>query len=91
MFHSATIMELSMPSLTVKNIPDAVYRRLRDDAARNQRSLNSEILVRLERSTAPSVVDPDEFIAAIAAFQQGLPGKPLSRAATDKAKKAGRP
>jgi plasmid stability protein len=80
-----------MPSLTVKNIPDAVYQRLKVDAARNQRSLNSEILVRLERSTVPAVVQPDEFIAAVAAFQRSLPGKPLSRAATDRAKKAGRP
>lgn len=35
-------------------------------------------------------VNPDEFIAAIEAFQRTLPGKPLTRAQTDRAKKTGR-
>ncbi len=83
-------MELLMPSLTLKGIPDEVYRRLRDDAKRNHRSLNSEILIRLERSTAPAVVDVHEWLGRLDAFRRSLPGRPLSRTATDRAKRTGR-
>jgi plasmid stability protein len=37
-----------MPALTLKNIPDDLHARLKASAARNRRSLNSEILARLE-------------------------------------------
>ena len=33
-----------MPSLTVREIPKDVYTRLKDNARRNNRSLNSEIV-----------------------------------------------
>ena len=39
-----------MPTLTVKNIPDDLYAHLREAASLNHRSLNSEIIVCLERA-----------------------------------------
>jgi len=36
-----------MPNLTVRNIPKEVYAVLRQDAKRNRRSLNAEILAML--------------------------------------------
>lgn len=33
-----------MPNLTVRNIPKDIYKRLKESARRNRRSLNSEIL-----------------------------------------------
>jgi hypothetical protein len=39
-----------MPSFTVKNIPDDVYDSVRRSAAANRRSINSEIIVVLERA-----------------------------------------
>jgi len=39
-----------MPALTIKNMPDEVYRRLKESARLNRRSLNSEAIVLLERS-----------------------------------------
>ncbi|MEA3441264.1 MAG: Arc family DNA-binding protein, partial [Chloroflexota bacterium] len=38
-----------MPTLTVKNIPDDLYAQLKRYAAMNRRSLNSEIIVCIER------------------------------------------
>ncbi|MDJ0703039.1 MAG: Arc family DNA-binding protein [Leptolyngbyaceae cyanobacterium MO_188.B28] len=42
-----------MASITVKNIPDDLYEKLREAATLNHRSVNSEIIVCLERVLAP--------------------------------------
>ncbi len=36
-----------MATLTIKNIPDSLYHELKNKAARNHRSLNSEAIVSL--------------------------------------------
>jgi Arc-like DNA binding domain. len=46
-----------MPVLTIKGMPDDLYRRLKKRAAANRRSLNSEIIFSLEDIT--SRVPPD--------------------------------
>lgn len=38
-----------MASITVKNIPDDLYKRLKQRAAANHRSINSEIIVCIEQ------------------------------------------
>jgi plasmid stability protein len=38
-----------MANLTIKNIPDNLYQKLKDRAELNRRSMNSEILVCLEQ------------------------------------------
>ncbi|OQX16018.1 MAG: plasmid stability protein [Desulfobulbaceae bacterium A2] len=53
-----------MPTtLTLKNIPDEVYERLRTAAAMHRRSLNSEAIVCLETVLAPTRISPDERLA----------------------------
>ena len=47
-----------MPTLTLKNIPEDLHARLKASAERNRRSLNSEILVRLEQDISRAVLDP---------------------------------
>jgi len=39
-----------MPTVTVKNIPDNLYDYLKQTASLNHRSVNSEIIVCLERT-----------------------------------------
>ena len=46
-----------MLNLTLKNIPRELHARLKASAEKNRRSLNSEILVRLESDFAAPVVD----------------------------------
>ena len=43
-----------MPSVTLRDIPPELHKRLKESAERNRRSLNAEILLRLESSAAPS-------------------------------------
>ena len=44
----------------------------------------------IDPSQPQPTVNPEEFIAAVEAFQRTLPGKPLTSKQTDRAKKTGR-
>ena len=39
-----------MKTITIKSIPDNLYERLRQSATENRRSINSEVIVCIERS-----------------------------------------
>lgn len=77
-----------MPTLTVRDIPDRVYERLREQAAANRRSMSSEIVTLLERALLPQPVDTEALIAEAAAFQDRFP-EPLPDLAAE-GKRAGR-
>ena len=62
-----------MPTLTLKNIPDALHARLKASAERNRRSLNSEILVRLEQDISRPVLDRVVHAETLRAFAARLP------------------
>lgn len=48
-----------MPTLTIKNIPDELYAQLKRHAEINRRSLNSEVLVCIERAVRSRRVSPE--------------------------------
>ena len=77
-----------MPTLTL-NIPDALHARLKAAAARSRRSLNGEILARLERDIEPDAFRADEYVARLSAFTARLPR--VSHAMMAKHKRRGRP
>lgn len=88
--HSAT-MEGDMPALTIKGLPDEVYRRLKQNAVRHRRSLNSEVITCLERSLAFAERRPEETVAALRRLHRSLRGVPkLTDAFLRGAKGAGR-
>ena len=62
-----------MPTLTLKNIPDDLHARLKASAERNRRSLNSEILVRLEQDINRPVLDPVVHAETLRVFAARLP------------------
>lgn len=81
-----------MPALTIKGIPDDVYRRLKVNAVRHRRSLNSEVITCLERSLAFPERKPEETVAALRRFHLTLRGVPkLTDAFLRRAKSRGRP
>jgi plasmid stability protein len=62
-----------MPTtITLKNIPDAVYSRLKVSAELNRRSLNSEVIVCLETTLMPTRVTPNERLARARELRAGL-------------------
>ena len=54
---------IAMYSITVKNIPDEVYEKLKRSARRNRRSINNEIILILERSLQSKQMAPEAFLA----------------------------
>lgn len=74
-----------MPSLTIKSVPDALLEQLKRSAAEHRRSLNSEVLVRLEHSVGGTRVDPDAFLVRVRALQQRTALPPLTDEILEKA------
>ena len=62
-----------MLTLTLKNIPKDLHLRLKASAESNRRSLNSEILTRLESDFAAPPVDPEVHAGRLHAFTARLP------------------
>ncbi len=79
-----------MPSLTLKNIPDSVYRRLKRQAARHRRSLNQEIITCLENSTGAAPLDPSTFLAKAREIRKRIKGPLLTEKRLRQLKTAGR-
>ena len=62
-----------MPTLTLKNVPADLHARLKASAERNRRSLNSEILARLESGGAQVPGDRDAYSRDLRSFTSALP------------------
>ena len=82
----------SMPTtLTLKNIPDDVYDRLKSSAEAHRRSMNSEAIVCLEAVLMPSKVAPAERLARARALREALPAGKFKARDVDAMKREGRP
>lgn len=60
-----------MPSLTIKNVPRGVYERLKRSAEESRRSLNSEVIHRLEQAVGLEPVDPATLLGRARAVREG--------------------
>lgn len=58
--------------MTIKNVPDDVYRRLKKSARLNRRSLNSEAIVLLERSLGDRRRSVEDSLAALRRLHERL-------------------
>lgn len=79
-----------MSSLTIRNIPEPVLERLRESAKANRRSLNSEVILRLERSLRAAPIDVDEFLERIRPLREKTAALPLTDELLRQAKEEGR-
>ena len=61
-----------MATLTIKNIPDELYEQLKQSAARHRRSVNSEVIVCLEKVLRSRAVDSATFLASIRALRKNI-------------------
>ena len=80
-----------MPSLTIKGIPQDLLERLRQHAETHRRSLNSEVLVRLEHSVGSTRIDPEAFLAQVLRLQKRTNLPPLTETLLEQAEREGRP
>lgn len=63
-----------MPSLTIKNVPKELYEKLKETARHHRRSMNSEIIVRLERSLQHVSPDEEDLADRIRTLREKFPG-----------------
>lgn len=54
-----------MATLTIKNLPDELYARLKARAAEHRRSINSEAILAVEQALALSPRDPTTVLAQL--------------------------
>ena len=80
-----------MPTtLTLKNIPDDVYDRLKLSAQAHRRSMNSEAIVCLESVLLPTKLTPTERLARARALRMALPKGKFAARDIDAMKREGR-
>ena len=81
-----------MATITLKNIPEVLYERLKHFAKLRRRSLNSEIIYNLEKSVGLAEEDPEELMKEIRAFRERISKKvQLTAEEIEKAINEGRP
>jgi Plasmid stability protein len=78
-----------MASITIKNIPDPVYKMLKAKAKKNNRSLNSEVINGLQRYMLQSNRDSPYYLEMARKFQDIGKGY-LTPEEIEEAKKTGR-
>ncbi|MDP2959530.1 MAG: Arc family DNA-binding protein [Longimicrobiales bacterium] len=54
-----------MPDVILRGIPPALHGEIKEAAVRNRRSVNAEILARLEASIRPKRIDVDALFARV--------------------------
>lgn len=79
-----------MATVTVKNIPDHLYERLKSVADMNRRSINSEIVRCIENAVGSRRIDPGEMIENARRLRQLTSGHPIGDEEFDQAKEEGR-
>jgi plasmid stability protein len=84
-------LEGPMPTtLTLKNIPDDLYERLKAAASVHRRSLNGEAIVCLERALGTAKISVEERLARIARLHEELSGIEFRDEDIDAFKREGR-
>ena len=77
-------------TLTLNNVPDAVYEQLKRSAQAHQRSLDSEAIVWLEAAMLPAPTEAQRKLARARELRAALAGKDFSAADIDAFKREGR-
>lgn len=63
-----------MVNITIKNIPDEVYEKLKDRAKRNRRSINNEVIHLIESQFRANQVNAEEVLYKARKFRSKLKG-----------------
>lgn len=80
-----------MATITVKGIPDELYQRLKAAAEASHRSVNSEIITRIERSLMPHRATVQQLLQRVRRLQGSFAGRVLELEDLEAARQAGRP
>ena len=93
-FHNGSIVKplggVYMATVTVKNIPDELYDRLKSVAEINRRSINSEIIMCIENTVISRRLNLDEVFENARQVRKLTAGHLISDEEFNKAKTEGR-
>lgn len=79
-----------MATLTIKNIPEPLVRRLKQQAVARHRSLNFQVISYLEQMTHSVPVDADALLARARVLRRTPKGMKLTDRLLDELKVVGR-
>ncbi len=80
-----------MPDVALRGLSPGLHQALKEAAERNHRSLNGEILARLEDSLRPYTVDVDVLLGRVEARKNRLADLELTEEELRAMKDTGRP
>ena len=80
-----------MATLTLKNVPDDLYARLKQTAVEHRRSINSEAIICLESVLRRRALDPEVFLADVRALRRKIGPLHVTDRDINAAKRQGRP
>jgi plasmid stability protein len=79
-----------LANITVKNIPDDLYERLKQSAELNRRSINSEIIVCIERAVRSQKINPESLLYRARKLREKTAGYLINDTEFNQAKNSGR-
>ncbi len=79
-----------MATLTIKNLPDELYARLKARAAERRRSINSEAILAVEQALSAAAPEPAALLAELRQRRARLRGVFLTDRALRSARRSGR-
>lgn len=91
--HYAVIREVSkgkMATITIRNVPNELYEALTQKAKRQHRSLNSELIIRLQNSVGQREMDVETELEEIRLFREKYKGLYTSEEEINREKNRGR-
>jgi plasmid stability protein len=71
--HKATVQEDAMAALTIKNIPDDLYEKLKASASAHHRSINNELIHCLETVLMPRKLTAADRVNRARALRPAIP------------------
>lgn len=80
-----------MATITVKGIREEVYQRLKVAAEASHRSVNSEIISRIERSLMPHRATAQQLLQRVRRLQESYTGRVLELEDLEATRQTGRP
>ena len=80
-----------MTAITIKNIPDYLYERIKQMAAANRRSINSEVIMAIEEVVMPKRLDVNTWLVDARRLRALTADTPLTNAELNELKNSGRP
>ncbi|WP_367155183.1 Arc family DNA-binding protein [Methylomonas sp. HYX-M1] len=80
-----------MPALTIKNIPDSLYEQLKSAAELHRRSINSEVLVCLEKVLVAKKTNSNDRLQRIEQLRTSITSNIITADDINQAIENGRP